>query len=102
LGGGEALPGGGQIGGEADGELIGEGAGGGLGELGRAGGQVLDGFEVVGANWFSIGVHVHILIFSFFVQLDHTFEKVPSHGGKQLDFSLFAEVAGVEGFAWKK
>jgi hypothetical protein len=40
--------------------------------------------------------------FSFFVQLDHTFEKVPSHGGKQLDFIDLAEVAGMEWFAFKK
>ena len=39
--------------------------------------------------------------FSLFVPLDHTFEKVPSHGGKQLGFCLFLEVAGVEGFAFK-
>ncbi|MGD1085577.1 MAG: hypothetical protein ABSA47_12630 [Verrucomicrobiota bacterium] len=39
--------------------------------------------------------------FSFFVQLDHTFQKVPSHGGKQLHFSVLPQVAGVEGFAPK-
>jgi len=35
------------------------------------------------------GIEVRIRIhgdFSFFVPLDHTFGKVPSHGGKQLGF----------------
>ena len=44
-------------------------------------------------------ISLFITYFHFLAQLDHTFEKVPSHGGKQLDFLFFAEVAGVEGFA---
>jgi hypothetical protein len=50
-----------------------------------------------GLNWSVIGS-----FFIFLVQLDHTFEKVPSHGGKQLDFCVLPQVAGVEGFASKK
>ena len=44
-------------------------------------------------------ISLFITYLHFLAQLDHTFEKVPSHGGKQLDFLFFAEVAGVEGFA---